>query len=198
MLPIVYPVIQGFVLFVVMVVLLLMILRLIFNYTDPNPFGIIGRFSFKLKKVTDRFVYPIASFLAYRRVDTRISPLIAVLIAVVIGFFVLQLFYTLFETVDGVAAGLRKARITLIAGYLLYGFLGLYSLLIVVRIIMSWFSSSSNRVLRFLISITDPVLEPFRRLIPPLGMFDISPIIVLFLIHFVRIAVYGVFGLGRI
>jgi YggT family protein len=34
---------------------------------------------------------------------------------------------------------------------------------------------------------------PFRRIIPPLGMFDISPIVVLLLLNFVRAAVAGVF-----
>ena len=47
----VYPIIQGFIVFVVMIVFLLMVLRLIFNYTDPNPFGVVGRFSFRLKKM---------------------------------------------------------------------------------------------------------------------------------------------------
>jgi YggT family protein len=41
--------------------------------------------------------------------------------------------------------------------------------------------------------LTDPILEPFRRIIPPLGMFDISPIIVLFLLNFLQAAVAGVF-----
>lgn len=192
-----YPIIQGFIVFVVMIIFLLMILRLIFNYTDPNPFGFIGRMSFKLKKATDRFVYPIASFLAHRRIDTRISPLIVIIIAIVIGYFILQLFWNVFFTIDGVALSLRSSQITKVVGYLLYGFLGIYTLLIVVRIVISWVSSRGNKFLRFLSKLTDPILEPFRRLIPPIGMFDISPIVVLFLLHFVQMAIFGVFGLGR-
>jgi YggT family protein len=190
-----YPIIQGFIVFVVMIIFLLMVLRLIFNYTDPNPFGFIGRFSFKLKKATDKMVYPIARFLASRQIDTRISPLIVILLAVVVGYFVLQLFYNLFFTIDGVAMGIRTAQITKVVGYLLYGFIGIYSLLIVVRIVMSWVTSGSNRFLRLLGRLTNPILEPFRRLIPPFGMFDLSPIIVLFLLNFLQAAVFAVFGL---
>lgn len=193
----VYPIIQGFIVFVVMIVFLLMVLRLIFNYTDPNPFGVVGRFSFRLKKATDRFVYPVASFLAYRRVDTRISPLIVILIAIVIGYFILQLFFNIFFTIDGVAMGLRTAQITKVVGYLLYGLIGIYTLLIVLRIVFSWVTSRSNRLLRILSTLTDPILDPFRRLIPPFGMFDLSPIIVLFALHFLQIAIFAVFGLGR-
>lgn len=39
----------------------------------------------------------------------------------------------------------------------------------------------------FLDRVTAPLLEPFRRIIPPLGGIDISPIVVLLLINFVRI-----------
>jgi YggT family protein len=46
--------------------------------------------------------------------------------------------------------------------------------------------------MRFLIKLTDPVLEPFRKLIPPLGMIDISPIVVLILLNFLQMAVAGV------
>ena len=192
MLPVVYPVIKGFIAFLVMIVVVLMIMRLIFNYTDPNPFGVIGRFSFRIKKLTDRFVYPIASFLARMKIDTRIAPLIGILVSCVIGYFVLQLFSNLFFTIDGVAQGFRAASITRIVGFLLYGFLGVYSLMIVIRIVLSWVLTGTNKALRFLHRLTDPILEPFRRLIPPLGMFDISPIVVLFLLNFLQLAVGGV------
>ena len=192
LLPIVYPVIQGFIVFVVMIVVVLMILRLIFNYQDPNPFGAVGRFSFKLKKATDRFVYPAAGLLAHMRMDTRLAPLLAILGVIVIGYFTLQLFYTLFFTIDGIAANLVGGSITKIVGFLLYGALGLLSLAIIIRIVLSYVMSIGNPFLRFLRRITDPILEPFRRLIPPLGMFDISPIVVLILLNFLQAAVFGV------
>jgi YggT family protein len=44
-----------------------------------------------------------------------------------------------------------------------------------------------NQIADFLDRLTAPLLEPFRRLIPPLGGMDISPIVVLLLINFARI-----------
>ncbi|MCB0063176.1 MAG: YggT family protein, partial [Caldilineaceae bacterium] len=38
---------------------------------------------------------------------------------------------------------------------------------------------------RILRQVTDPVLEPARQLIPPLGMIDISPIVVLIALSFI-------------
>jgi YggT family protein len=101
----------------------------------------------------------------------------------------------LFFTIDGVASELIGGSITKIVGYILFGALGLYSLAIVIRIVLSWVMSFTNPILRFLRRITDPILEPFRRIIPPLGMFDISPIIVLILLSFLQAAVRGVFNL---
>lgn len=187
-----YPVIQGFIAFVVMVVVFLMVLRLIFNYTDPNPFGAVGRFAFKLKKATDRIVYPAAAMLAQFRIDTRIAPLITILVACVLGYFTLQLILGVTSMIDGITEGVKNASITMIVGHLLVGFLTIYSLLIVVRIVFSWVMSFTHPVMRFLRKVTDPILEPFRRMIPPLGVFDISAIIVLLLLNFLKIAVAAV------
>ena len=44
-----------------------------------------------------------------------------------------------------------------------------------------------NQLATFLDSVTAPLLEPFRRIIPSLGGIDVSPIVVLLLLNFVRI-----------
>lgn len=62
--------------------------------------------------------------------------------------------------------------------------LELYELLIFVRILMSWLRPDPyHPVVRVIYQLTEPVLEPARRMIPPLGMFDISPIIVIFVLQ---------------
>jgi YggT family protein len=74
-------------------------------------------------------------------------------------------------------------------GFIIFGTLAMYSLMIFARIILSWGVSPHNRLLHFLIRTTEPVLGPFRRIIPPLGMIDISPIVVLFLLDLLQRAV---------
>ena len=61
----------------------------------------------------------------------------------------------------------------------------LYILLLLVRIVLSWFpitpGSTMASIFSFLYTVTEPVLGPVRRMIPPIGMgIDLSPIIVLF------------------
>ena len=57
----------------------------------------------------------------------------------------------------------------------------IYVLILVVRAVFSFFPYSSdspfNPVRRVVTTVTEPVLAPFRRLIPPVGMFDVSFIV---------------------
>jgi YggT family protein len=64
----------------------------------------------------------------------------------------------------------------------------LYFIALFARIILSWFPISPESpfatIFSFLYTITEPVLGPIRRMLPPIGMggmgLDLSPIIVFF------------------
>ena len=60
-------------------------------------------------------------------------------------------------------------------------FVGVYVLLILAYIVTSWFppgaSSTLERVRQFLMDVCEPYLRLFRRVIPPIGPLDVSPII---------------------
>jgi len=72
---------------------------------------------------------------------------------------------------------------------LLCQLLNLYLLVIFVRIILSWFPLRSGgpmmRVHDALWKITEPVLGLARRFLPPLGQFDLSPIVVILFLQLV-------------
>jgi YggT family protein len=57
--------------------------------------------------------------------------------------------------------------------------LSIYTLVLLVRVLLSWFPNLdwSNPVLSTVSSITDPYLNAFRGLIPPLGGLDLSAIV---------------------
>jgi YggT family protein len=61
----------------------------------------------------------------------------------------------------------------------LINFLNIYLVLLTVRILLSWFQTAewAVQVISFLSPITDPYLNIFRAIIPPLGGLDISPIL---------------------
>lgn len=69
------------------------------------------------------------------------------------------------------------------------GLMTAYTWVIIIRALLSWVNPDPyNPVVRLLVSITEPVLRPLRRLAPPhkLGGLDLSPMIAILLIQLVR------------
>jgi YggT family protein len=67
--------------------------------------------------------------------------------------------------------------------------LSLYSWIIIAAALMSWVSPDPrNPIVMFLRQVTEPVLMPVRRMLPPwkTGGLDLSPLIVLLVIQFVE------------
>ena len=71
--------------------------------------------------------------------------------------------------------------------------LRIYSFLLLVRVLLTWFPSIdwSNGALSALCSITDPYLNIFRGIIPPIGGFYISSILAFLLLNFLQVQFYN-------
>ena len=60
-----------------------------------------------------------------------------------------------------------------------------YTLMLFARILTSWVPQMNQyRIMQFVSYYTDPYLNLFRRIIPPLGMFDLSPIVAFLCLNF--------------
>jgi len=99
------------------------------------------------------------------------------------------------NTVAGVlyatSQGLLGAPVAII-GYLLFGFLSLYTLAIFIRIIFSWVGMSyANPLMRLFFIMTEPLLGPLRRTVPAVGMFDISALVAFLILWLCKAAVAG-------
>ena len=173
---------------VIVFLVVLILLRSLLNYADVNPFSWSAR---TIRNLTDPFIYPVRRGILRAGLDPKIAPLVTILIAVLLGYIAVQLVWDVMFTLTGIVVSLQFGLIIRLVGFALYGLLAFYSLLIFARIVFSLGVSSINPVMRFLVRATEPVLGPFRRLIPPLGMFDISPIVVLLLIQLFQRAIAG-------
>jgi len=189
----VYPIIWMVLWGIFLVFLAFMILRLIFNYADPNPFGKIGRLGFKIRKITERFVYPAARFLANFRVDTRLAPLVTIFLGLVLTYFTSNIIENTFKIVDGLSEAVTTGNPKMFIGFILYGLLSILVLFIFIRFISTWFVFTRNTFLGFVKKVTDPIMIPVQRLIPPIGMFDISAMIVLIVIGLLQSVVLNIF-----
>jgi YggT family protein len=66
--------------------------------------------------------------------------------------------------------------------------ISIYTLVLLVRVLLSWFPNLdwSNPILTTVSSITDPYLNAFRGLIPPLGGLDLSAILAFLTLRLVQ------------
>ena len=174
---------------VIIAVILLMVFRMIANYADLNPFAWT---SLTIRRLTDPFVLPVRRALVGFGVDPKYSPLVVILIVILLGYFVLQLASTIAGTLSGLLVSLQQGAMVSALGFILYGLISIYILLIFIRIIFSWgMISYSNRIMRFLVNTTEPLLGPLRRMIPPLGAMDISPIVAFLILWLFQQAIAG-------
>lgn len=58
--------------------------------------------------------------------------------------------------------------------------------LIFLRVVLSWFRHEALGLNNFLFQSTEPILKPIRRLLPNMGMLDISPMVTIFAIEILR------------
>ncbi len=170
-------------------IIVVLVLRMIANQVDLNPFSWTSR---TIRRLTDPLIGPVRRAIASAGVDPKFAPLVTILLTVLLGWFALQLVTSIANTLAGVVLSLVAQAFVPAIGYVLYGLLSFYSLLIFIRIIFSWGRVSySNRLMRLTVNATEPLLGPLRRLVPTVGMFDISPIVAFLIVWLFQAAVAG-------
>jgi YggT family protein len=77
----------------------------------------------------------------------------------------------------------------------LYRIVEIYTWALIIYILMSWFPNARETAIgKFLSRICEPYLEPFRKIVPSIGMIDISPIVAFIVL---RLAQSGILELYR-
>lgn len=190
--------VQWVVVAAIIAVIALMVIRLIADAANLNPFS---RPSLLIRQLSDPFVFRMRRGLMGFGIDPKYSPVVVILIAILLGWFVLQLAETLAYTSAGLLNSVRHGAMVSALGFIIYGAVSLYIIFIFMRIVFSWgMVSHSNRIMRFLVKTTEPLLGPLRRIIPPLGMLDISPIVAFLILWLFQQAIAGTLlrGAGQI
>lgn len=144
-----------------------------------NPFGAIARFT---RRTVDPLLVPVERMVVRAGGQPAAAPLWFLAFVVVGGILVLSLL----EFVLGQA--LVASRLSsmgsrgVIQLLVSWGFMVL-RLAILVRVISAWTRLSPySKWIAWAFRITEPLLGPLRRIIPPIGMIDISPIVAYFLL----------------
>jgi len=64
-------------------------------------------------------------------------------------------------------------------------------LLVIVSVILSYFMDPYHPIRRSIDSVVEPLLAPIRRVVPLLGMIDLSPLVLILLIQLLRSLIIG-------
>ena len=65
---------------------------------------------------------------------------------------------------------------------------------IFILVISSWVGTTQHPTVMLVSQVVDPYMRPFRNLIPPIGMIDISPMAAIFTLMFIRAKVLPMLG----
>ena len=177
---------------IIVAAIVLIVLRSVVNYMDVNPFSWLA---ITLRRSTEPVLRPVRVMLIGFRLDPKVAPFIVVILIIVAGYLVIQVAGSVLNTIAGIIFAVSSRQLgapIAIGGYLLFGLLGLYTLMIFIRIIFSFVAVSyENPLMHFLHRTTEPLLGPLRRMVPRLGMFDISPIVAFIILWLCQAAVAG-------
>jgi len=159
----------------------IIMLRFIMQYTRAsfaNPVGEI------IVKATNPLLMPL------RKIVPGLKGLD--LAAVVLCFLVLLAKYLVLKA-TGLAPNLPWAGSLMLAAVgLVKTLFDVFFITILVQVILSWVSPGGHPISGLLHSVTSPVLGPIQRVLPPVSGFDLSPLVALLLLQFLRILIPGV------
>lgn len=138
-----------------------------------SPFSPIARI---IRQVSDPILRPIERWMAERGRNPQDAPWWLLGIVIVGSILLLTVFQWLVATVTQIlAAGQSGPRCTI--RLTLYLATQLVLLALIARVVGSWVGAGRfNRWLRPAYRITDWIVEPLRRFIPPIGIIDITPL----------------------
>lgn len=144
-----------------------------------NPFGPVARF---FRRVVDPALVPIERRVVRAGGTPASAPWWALVVLVIAGILLILSLQFVREMIvmAAISAGAgRRGIYDLVVSWTF----GLLKLALIVRIIASWLQISPyKRWIRWSVSLTEWLLRPLRSVIPPLGMFDVSPLVAYFVL----------------
>jgi len=152
---------------------LIAILRLLLQLVKADFYNPISQF---IVRATDPFVRPLRRVIpGFGGID--FASLVLALLVQMLGWFLLL--------------ALAGAITVNPLAYLIFALFGtakvvlnFYFFAIIILVILSWVAPGNYNPAAVLIAqLTDPLMAPFRRLLPSMGGLDLSPMLVLFVLH---------------
>jgi len=144
-----------------------------------NPFGPVARF---FRRVVDPALVPVERRVIRAGGAPASAPWWALVVVVVAGILLILTLQFVREMVVMAAVSANNGTRGIYDLVVSWTF-GLLKLALIVRIIASWLQISPYKPwIRWSVSLTEWLLRPLRSIIPPFGMFDVSPLVAYFVL----------------
>ncbi len=159
------------------------LIRMILSATRADFYNPISQF---LVTITNPVLVPL------RKIIPSIGPIDTASWVLVLGLKALEVFLLFY------LKGLQPSIDILILSTILQVIIMLISIFlyaVIIRAILSWFAGmnmGNNPILSLLNSITEPLLAPVRKVLPPVGMFDLSAMVVILILYSILIALRSI------
>lgn len=148
-----------------------------------TPFGVWPRF---VRRISDPVLLPLERRIIRSGGSPQDAPLWLVGIVVAGGLLLLS-FISWLGGFAGTLTLLARSGPRAWGYFLLNGLFTILMVALFVRVISSWFGISPYRPwMRPVMLLTDWIIEPIRRILPPLGMIDFSPLVAWLLLSFLQ------------
>ena len=164
--------------FVFVALIALIVLRVLLQWVRANFYNPICQF---LYKATNPVLMPLRKVIPpWRNLDIA---------GIVLAWLATALKLVLLYATVGQALGVLGLAVLALADLVDFALL-LYIVLVLVRVVLSFVGADSyHPVVPLVMQLTEPVLKPFRRLIPNVGGLDFSPMVLLLAITLARVLV---------
>jgi YggT family protein len=150
-----------------------------------NPFSPVARFC---RRVIDPMLVPIEARVVRAGGMPTQAPWWALAAVVVVGVLLIVLLQWIRSTAISLSFAATQGG-TGIAALLLQWVFELLKLALIVRVIVSWIGMRYSWWARAAYALTDWLVKPIARVLPPFGMMDFSPLVAYLLLYVAEIAV---------
>ncbi len=157
-----------------------LVIRMLLGMTRADFYNPISQF---LVKITDPVIKPLRRFVpAVGKIDT--ATIVAVLGLKAIELLLLSLI---------LGGNFSESFMYYVIGGLLRMIVWVYIIAIIIQVIVSWMGNThGNPVLPLINSLTEPLFRPIRKIVPTVGMIDLSAFVVLLLLQIALILIRAV------
>ncbi|HOT91890.1 MAG TPA: YggT family protein [Anaerolineae bacterium] len=174
---------------------LILVLRIILHLFNLSPQKPVMRALILITDPLLTLANKILGIPAYRRYDlSTVGAMVATLIVIWVGRTLIVWVLQLILYIPGWVSNPLRSLYAILVFILQLAF-ELYSMALLTRVLFEWIHIPySSRVMRFLWDITEPVLAPLRRVLPPFAGLDFSPLIAFFLLSLLERLVFTMLG----